>query len=136
MARRVVRINSNRLPVFPFSLSRVPIVFENRARQGSVRFSERGIDFERLLCRRLGPGILLSGRERIGRNNIRVGQARISRGVSRILFDCLLIELDAPHNSIGGPFVPGIATLQVQLIRLGISCVEPGPLFLLFPGQL
>jgi hypothetical protein len=87
-----------------------------------VRFGQRGIQLECLLCRRVRwwDGLLQGPRPVVGQENVGVSQPCVSQSVIRVLLD-RLFEVVHRRLQIGTrALVPKISTLQIKLMRIGV----------------
>src|SRR6187200_1595217 len=91
------------------------------------------IDLQRPKGRGLCLGVRFAGRgvSPIGKNNVGVGQSRVSHGIVWILVDSLLEELNSFPQAGFGPLVPEVSAFQIELIRLHIISQTSARLLLL-----
>ena len=103
-----------------------------------MRFRQRVVNLEGAQSR--GPGLW----QRLTRRGtgvffeqcITVGQSCVGKCISRVFTDRLLKLLDCFLQSVGGPAVPIVTALEMELMGPCISGLAPAELLLLFASQL
>ena len=103
-----------------------------------MRFGQRGIQLECLLCRRFRwwDGLLQGPRPVVGQENVGVSQPGVSQSVIRVLLDRLFEIVDRRLEIGTGALVPKISTLQIKLMRFGVLRRSRGNGVLLGIGEL
>ncbi len=102
-----------------------------------MRLRQTVIDFQRFGSR--GPGLwkrLATGHDAVAaQNRIDVRQAGIGERVAGVLVDCPIEVVDALAESFGRSLFPGVPSLQIKLIGLGVFRGVFGQPFLLVTRQ-
>src|ERR1700722_9246519 len=110
---------------FLASRLQIPVEAIQDESQRVVSFTERGVQFQSLDCRRFRFRKRFFGRHYsvlpVSQQSVGVGQPRISRSVFWILFDGLFEISQSGPQTICRALVPEVASFKVGLISLGID---------------